>query len=47
MGLVGSPRRTVYCATKHAIEGMTKALAWEVGRHGIRVNLGPKYGLND
>jgi len=38
MGLVGSPRRTVYCATKHAIEGMTKALAWEVGRHGIRVN---------
>jgi NAD(P)-dependent dehydrogenase (short-subunit alcohol dehydrogenase family) len=38
MGHVGAPRRTVYCATKHAIEGMTKALAWEVGQHGIRVN---------
>jgi NAD(P)-dependent dehydrogenase (short-subunit alcohol dehydrogenase family) len=38
MGHVGGPKRTVYCATKHAIEGMTKALAWEVGAHGIRVN---------
>lgn len=38
MGHVGSPGRTVYCATKHAIEGMTKALAWELGPHGIRVN---------
>jgi NAD(P)-dependent dehydrogenase (short-subunit alcohol dehydrogenase family) len=38
MGHVGGPRRTLYCATKHAIEGMTKALAWELGRHQIRVN---------
>ncbi len=38
MGRVGSPGRTVYCATKHAVEGLTKALAWEVGPHGIRVN---------
>lgn len=38
MGLVGSPRRTLYCASKHALEGMTKALAWELGRSGIRVN---------
>jgi len=38
MGLVGSPRRTLYCASKHAIEGMTKALAWEVGPANIRVN---------
>ena len=38
MGLVGSPRRTLYCASKHAVEGMTKALAWELGAHGIRVN---------
>jgi NAD(P)-dependent dehydrogenase (short-subunit alcohol dehydrogenase family) len=38
MGHVGGPKRTVYCATKHALEGMTKALAWEIGRHGIRVN---------
>lgn len=38
MGHVGSPRRSVYCATKHAVEGMTKALACELGPHGIRVN---------
>ncbi len=38
MGLVGSTRRSVYCASKHAVEGMTKALAWELGPHGIRVN---------
>jgi NAD(P)-dependent dehydrogenase (short-subunit alcohol dehydrogenase family) len=38
MGHVGSPKRTVYCASKHAIEGMTKALAWEVGSASIRVN---------
>jgi len=38
MGHVGSPRRTLYCASKHAIEGMTKALAWELGAAGIRVN---------
>lgn len=38
MGHVGGPRRSVYCATKHAMEGMSKALAWELGPHGIRVN---------
>lgn len=38
MGHVGGPKRTVYCATKHAVEGMTKALAWELGLQGIRVN---------
>ena len=38
MGHVGGPRRSVYCATKHAIEGMSKALAWELGRQQIRVN---------
>ncbi|PIW29279.1 MAG: 3-oxoacyl-ACP reductase [Rhodospirillales bacterium CG15_BIG_FIL_POST_REV_8_21_14_020_66_15] len=38
MGLVGGPKRTVYCATKHAIEGFTKALARELGEAGIRVN---------
>lgn len=38
MGHVGGPRRTLYCATKHALEGLTRALAWEVGRQGIRVN---------
>jgi NAD(P)-dependent dehydrogenase (short-subunit alcohol dehydrogenase family) len=38
MGHVGGPRRSVYCATKHAVEGMTRALAWELGAHQIRVN---------
>lgn len=38
MGHVGGPRRALYCASKHAVEGMTKALAWELGSHGIRVN---------
>ncbi len=38
MGLVGGPRRSVYAATKHAIEGMTKAAAIELGPLGIRVN---------
>ncbi|WP_321795129.1 SDR family NAD(P)-dependent oxidoreductase [Caballeronia sp. J97] len=38
MGHVGGPRRTLYCATKHAMEGMAKALAWELGPQGIRVN---------
>jgi NAD(P)-dependent dehydrogenase (short-subunit alcohol dehydrogenase family) len=38
MGLVGSPRRTLYCASKHALEGMTKALSWELGAANIRVN---------
>ncbi|HYF07945.1 MAG TPA: glucose 1-dehydrogenase [Acetobacteraceae bacterium] len=38
MGHVGGPKRTVYCASKHAIEGMTKAMALELAPHGIRVN---------
>ena len=38
MGHVGGPMRTVYCATKHALEGATKAMAWELAEHGIRAN---------
>jgi NAD(P)-dependent dehydrogenase (short-subunit alcohol dehydrogenase family) len=38
MGHVGSPRRSVYCASKHALEGMTKAMALELAPHNIRVN---------
>ncbi|MCS5554988.1 MAG: glucose 1-dehydrogenase [Arenicellales bacterium] len=38
MGHVGGAGRTVYCASKHALEGFTKALAWELGESGIRVN---------
>jgi NAD(P)-dependent dehydrogenase (short-subunit alcohol dehydrogenase family) len=38
MGHVGAPRRSVYCATKHAVEGLTRALAVELAPHRIRVN---------
>jgi NAD(P)-dependent dehydrogenase (short-subunit alcohol dehydrogenase family) len=38
MGHVGGPKRTLYCASKHALEGMTKTLGWELGPHNIRVN---------
>lgn len=38
MGHVGAPRRSVYCMTKHAVEGLTKALAVELAPYGIRVN---------
>ena len=38
MGHVGSARRSVYCASKHALEGLTKAMAIELAPHRIRVN---------
>jgi NAD(P)-dependent dehydrogenase (short-subunit alcohol dehydrogenase family) len=38
MGHIGSPERTVYCMTKHAIEGLTKAMAVELAPKNIRVN---------
>lgn len=38
MGHVGAVNRTIYCTTKFAIEGMTKAMAVELAPHGIRVN---------
>jgi len=38
MGHVGAAGRTVYCMTKHALEGLTKAMAVELAPHGIRVN---------
>lgn len=38
MAHVGGIERAVYCATKHAVEGMTKAMAIEWGPENIRVN---------
>jgi NAD(P)-dependent dehydrogenase (short-subunit alcohol dehydrogenase family) len=38
MGHVGAANRTVYCASKHAVEGFTKAIAIELGPSRIRVN---------
>lgn len=38
MAYVGGIQRSVYCASKHAMEGFTKAMAWELGPQQIRVN---------
>ena len=38
MGHVGGPGRTVYCASKWAIEGLSKAMALDLAPHRIRVN---------
>jgi NAD(P)-dependent dehydrogenase (short-subunit alcohol dehydrogenase family) len=44
MGHVGAANRSVYCASKHAMEGFTKAMAIELAPHNIRVNsLGPTF----
>jgi NAD(P)-dependent dehydrogenase (short-subunit alcohol dehydrogenase family) len=44
MGHVGGLDRTVYAASKHAIEGLTKAMAMDLGPHKIRVNsIGPTF----
>lgn len=44
MGHIGSPNRVPYCMTKHAEEGMTKAMAIELVDQGIRVNsIGPTF----
>ena len=38
MGHVGGIDRALYCASKHGLEGMVKAMAVEWGPHRIRVN---------
>jgi len=44
MGHVGGIDRAVYCASKHAVEGFTKAMAVELGPHQIRINtIGPTF----
>jgi NAD(P)-dependent dehydrogenase (short-subunit alcohol dehydrogenase family) len=44
MGHVGGARRTVYCMSKHGIEGLTKAMAIDLAPYGIRVNsIGPTF----
>jgi NAD(P)-dependent dehydrogenase (short-subunit alcohol dehydrogenase family) len=44
MGHVGGPKRTVYCASKFALEGLTKAMAMEFAPYNIRVNsIGPTF----
>ncbi|WP_332873135.1 SDR family NAD(P)-dependent oxidoreductase [Caulobacter hibisci] len=38
MGHVGGPRRSLYCASKWALEGLSKAMALDLAPQGIRVN---------
>lgn len=38
MGHVGGPNRSLYCASKWAIEGMSKAIALDLAPFGIRSN---------
>jgi len=38
MGHVGGARRSLYCASKWAIEGLNKAMALDLAPHGIRSN---------
>jgi NAD(P)-dependent dehydrogenase (short-subunit alcohol dehydrogenase family) len=48
MGHVGGPERAVYCASKFAVEGFTKAMALELGPARIRVNtICPTFILTD
>ncbi len=39
MGHVGGENRSLYCASKWAIEGFNKALALDLAQHGIRSNI--------
>jgi len=38
MGHVGGPNRSLYCASKWALEGMSKSFALDLAAHGIRSN---------
>ncbi len=45
-GVIGQAYCTAYCASKHALVGITKAMAVEYGRTGVRVNAVCPGGVN-
>jgi meso-butanediol dehydrogenase/(S,S)-butanediol dehydrogenase/diacetyl reductase len=45
-GMIGQAYCTAYCASKHALVGITKAMAIEYGRKGLRVNAVCPGGVN-
>ena len=38
LGHVGADNRSIYCMSKFGLEGLTKSMAMDLGKHGIRVN---------
>ncbi|KAI4622091.1 hypothetical protein J4E83_004830 [Alternaria metachromatica] len=38
LGIIGAPKQLAYCASKHAVVGMTRSAAKELGPKKIRVN---------
>ena len=45
-GMIGQAYVAAYCASKHALVGLTRAMAIELGRKGIRVNAVCPGGVN-
>jgi len=45
-GVIGQAYVAAYCASKHALVGLTRAMAVELGRKGIRVNAVCPGGVN-
>ncbi len=45
-GMIGQAYCAAYCASKHALVGLTKAMALELGREGLRVNAVCPGGVN-
>ena len=38
MGHVGGPNRSIYCASKWGLEGLSKSMALDLAQYGVRVN---------
>ena len=38
LGHIGAYNRSLYCMSKFALEGLTKSMALDLGKYGIRVN---------